>query len=231
MPGGKAISEILKFWIIQRDSGVCVFEQSFSESAMNLDSDLIGGFISAIMNFSDEVVHSKIEFVKLKDYLLFYDFSKEFIFVYLCSEDAQVRNIKKISDRVVATFAERFELNSEQGFTGDVTKYGDFAGEIETLLDTKSFYHKFLKEFNQQIKESYQSKYFELQKLLTSPISLGKEFKQNYQVISSKFYEKISETVNKFEDKLIDVGEKLLNVKKKIFKEESDKKAIEDKKE
>ncbi len=198
---------------------------------MNLDSDLIGGFISAIMNFSEEVVHSNIEFVKLRDCLLFYDFSKEFIFVYLCSQDAQVKNIKKISERVVSAFADRFELNSEHGFTGDVTKYGAFAGEVETLLDTKSYYHKFLKEFNQQIKESYQAKFFEIQKLLTTPILGGKDIKKNYQEISNKFYEKISETVTKFEDKLLDVGEKLINVKKKIFKEDIEKQAIEDKKE
>jgi propanediol dehydratase large subunit len=218
------MSEILKIWIIQKDSGICVFEQSFSESAVTIDSDLIGGFLSAILNFSDEVIKSSIQYIQLNDYLLYYDFSRDFVFVYLCEPDVSVKNIGKISEKTVKSFGTHFEQPGQLSFTGDVSKFNTFASETEQILESKSYYHKFLKGMNEQIQERYGKQLSIFKKYLVNPFTEDSALQKDYQMINSKIYEKISSTVEKFEGLRDSMFEKIISVKKKITKEEDDEK-------
>lgn len=196
------MEKILKIWIMQKDSGLCIFEQSFSEDAMNIDSDLIGGFLSALQGFSYEVVNSSIEYVKLRDYLLYYDFSKEYTFVYLADPDTSTKEMKRTSESIVEAFEKRFGTGPDSVFTGDVSKYAEFGSDMETLLDSKSYYLKYMKEINDQIKQLYTDKVSTFKKYLQYPFSENSPINKEYQEISKKVYAKITNTTSKIGDKI-----------------------------
>ncbi|MEJ2252216.1 MAG: hypothetical protein P8Y97_21455 [Candidatus Lokiarchaeota archaeon] len=78
----KSIYLIEAIWIIERKSGICIFDKSYKEQEKSgITGDLICGFFSAFVDISEEFFNQQVEFIKLHDSRLYFTFLKNVIFV------------------------------------------------------------------------------------------------------------------------------------------------------
>ena len=56
---------IYSLFVLHKESGIAVFIQNFTPFPTNMDMDIIGGFLIAILNFAQEVAQQSIELIQL----------------------------------------------------------------------------------------------------------------------------------------------------------------------
>jgi len=144
-------------WIIHKENGVCIFEQNFKNIETN--SDLITGFIVAILNFGKEIADKNLQsivFAGLKIMISIYD---RFIIALAIDEDAPELDVKMFLEIVYDEFEKRYG-NFLLNFNGDVSIFSDFESFIETLINKKAIAIEFLKnKIVKTIKTSDETKF------------------------------------------------------------------------
>ena len=59
--------DILKFYIIHIPSGLCIFQQTFKEFPVQVEPEIIAGYLFAITTLSMEIAKEPIHFMQLKN--------------------------------------------------------------------------------------------------------------------------------------------------------------------
>lgn len=103
-------------WIINKTTGVLLFQKTYSKQKRKLDHDLFSGFITAILNFSEEItdVDESIRSISMGSIKFFHLSTETVIFV--------VSTDKRVNEIIIEPFMERiigeFRI---QGFDANVT--------------------------------------------------------------------------------------------------------------
>lgn len=147
-----------KLWIIHREAGVCVFEQSFEELPKNINSDMIGGFLIAILSFSQEMADQEIEFLQLKNLRIIYHITPQYIIAVGCNQNANYKELEKLLAQVETRFELKYHNVIGKGYSGNTTVFNDFATEVEKIFDSKSTALKYFEERLDDIKGYYEDK-------------------------------------------------------------------------
>ena len=157
-------SDIRAFWIIHRQSGVGIFEQSFKgdvgdseDLSCKVDPFVIQGYLYAVAHLSTEITNQNIEFIQLERLRIYYNLSKSFIFIVIAKKQVSSTRINVILEKLQNRFEAKYYPNVEHGFSGDITAYRTFAKEIEEELQAETQYFQFLQKRSDQLQDLFQS--------------------------------------------------------------------------
>jgi Na+/phosphate symporter len=205
---------ILKFWIFDRKSGFCLFEQTFEELPGNLQSDLIGGFMIAILSFAQEIAQQEIEYLQLKKLRISYHLSENCIICIATENETDMQETTLALDAVQKKFDEQYHQIFEEGHQHIVSNFNNFASDLEHIFDAETKHLVYIKKRSDRVNQFLQNgkqEMDDLQKMIYDRIKLYGEWK----------------AVN-LEEKEINVKNKVIeerNRAKNVMKEESKKKS------
>ena len=115
------MSKIFKLWLIHREIGCTILEQTFKPLQKELDSDLIGGFITAILSFSHEIADESIERMELQSFSIQYFISDHYIIAVACPKNYNENTLlsrlsilsKKFNETIVLNLADQFQKKTD----------------------------------------------------------------------------------------------------------------------
>lgn len=126
------MSNVKEFWIIKKE-GIPIFSYSPKD---NLQSNLIGGFFSAIQTFAKNISTSSennyVSAISLGDSVFNFLINNRFdIFLILKSKEKLSEKVaKKHLKKIESLFLEDFE-NELESFDGDITVFQSFKDDFE----------------------------------------------------------------------------------------------------
>ncbi|HMF31409.1 MAG TPA: hypothetical protein VKK79_08350 [Candidatus Lokiarchaeia archaeon] len=131
---------IMKLWILDREAGICLFEQAFAEFSSELDSDLLGGFLTAISKFYKEFVGEGVHAIDTPSMrMLFKESETEKFTVVILFQNWVNKTIAEAAiEEVSRLFQEKYAQYINEGKLANVSVFQDFAAEIETRFNHKS---------------------------------------------------------------------------------------------
>ncbi len=128
----------ISLWITDRLSGICIVEAHFREGVLDpKQTDLLSGFIVALLELSNEIKADGIEHVQLGNARLVYDINPRYIIVSWVVPDAKpkvvARVIEKVRERFDANYAQKLEkwggkIDDFDGFHADIDQLWEGAG-------------------------------------------------------------------------------------------------------
>jgi hypothetical protein len=129
---------VYKLWILDRDAGICLFEQAFADFPSELDSDLIGGFLTAISKFCVEFVGEGVHAIETPSMRILYQESERFTVVMLFENWVNKAMAEVAIGEVTRRFQEKYAQYISEGKLSNVAVFQDFAAEMETQFHHKS---------------------------------------------------------------------------------------------
>jgi hypothetical protein len=99
--------------VVMKRSGVPIYHRNFSEAFVNKDFTMISSFLSAILDFSSQVVSQKLSVLEMGDLRFFIRNSQdsEIIFLLLTDSTVSVLLIHERIDRIKKAFFNRISVN------------------------------------------------------------------------------------------------------------------------
>ena len=152
------MAKILKFWIIHRGSGLTLFTQTFEELPGKCDPYVIAGFLFAIANLSTDIAKQNIEFLQMNRLRFTYLLQDKYIMIVVSSKESKQSKIFQLLEQIQIQFEKRYLKDLESEFSGEITDFKFFAGEIELILKTETKYIQYIDRRNKQLKTHFQSK-------------------------------------------------------------------------
>jgi hypothetical protein len=125
-------------WILERQTGICLFEQTFEGSSGKVDADLIGGFLSAISKFCEELVGEEIRLIETPSMRILYHGAEKFIVVLLLENTVIVPVAETMLKEISLLFTQKYATYLETGQLANVAVFNDFAAEIEHRFERKA---------------------------------------------------------------------------------------------
>ncbi len=134
-------------WILKNKSGICLFEEIYTDfKKEGISKDLISGFLSAIVSFTDECFKDELKYIKFKNHKILLDFTEELIVVVAVSikridQDNIVKkttksHIKEIVKNISQIFNERFHFEiKNEVWEGDLQKFGSFSQDLQNIVN------------------------------------------------------------------------------------------------
>ena len=150
------MKNIYNLWLLDRNSGICLFEQNFHEWPGKDKSDLVAGFLYAILNISKELAEDIVSYIQLKDkYRISYRLSESLIFVVISLKVDQGW-ISAVLERIEHKFEEIFPDFCKKRFLGDINIFKSFAKETEKILEIETNYYSYFKARSEHLDEYLQ---------------------------------------------------------------------------
>ncbi len=150
------MTNIFNFWILDRSSGICIFEQNFEEWPGKDKSEIVAGFLYAILSISKEFADDFISYIELKDkFRISYRLSKNLVFVVLSSRIEQSW-IASILERLELRFEEKFPDFFNCSFYGETSQFQCFAKETEKIFQLETNYYSYIKTRKEHLGEYLQ---------------------------------------------------------------------------
>lgn len=125
----------ISLWITERLSGICIVEAHFRESAIDpKQTDLLSGFIVALLEIANEINADGIEHIQLGNARIVYDINPRYIIVSWVDPDAKpkvvARHIEKVRDSFNANYASKLET-----WSGKIDDFDGFHADIDHLWE------------------------------------------------------------------------------------------------
>ncbi len=126
-------------WILNRESGVCLFEQYFggddSKPAVSqLDSDLFTGFVAAIFSFSQVISGSAIDMMMMTDGTLYYRMSDYVVIVILAEKTEVPAKVKQILSEIEHEFLQDYRSALETNLGDDTAIFEPFGNKVLQIV-------------------------------------------------------------------------------------------------
>ncbi len=123
-------------WILNRDSGICLFEQNFGDKSTvsQLDSDLFTGFVSAIFSFFQAIKESSIDMMVLQDGVLNYRVSDLIVIVILSEKTELAATTKQFLSEIEHKFLSDYKSALETNLGDDVAIFQPFSQKLEQIV-------------------------------------------------------------------------------------------------
>ena len=135
-------------WILERSSGLCIFEENYVDFTKNgITSDLIASFLSALLSFAGETFTDEIQYIKFSNRKIFFHFSDYVLFVIAINN--------KNTDNIIQTewikkeIAERFKNKYQSVFKHDnwsnnISMFNGFSTILKNLVKKEPIKEKFV---------------------------------------------------------------------------------------
>lgn len=126
-------SIIKQFWLFSKD-GLPIAE--FSGDEQSLDKTLMGGIVSAIKTFSQQLTSKGLQSLMLENDKLSFGKSHDgnAILVFRTGSKIKDKKIQKVSNKIVEIFEELYDVNEIISWDGDVTYFNGFKEKLDKFL-------------------------------------------------------------------------------------------------
>lgn len=137
---------IFQFWIFEKDTSLCVFEQVFEGLPKSVDSNLIGAYLVTLSSFCEDLLGEFIDCLDSETLRIIYFSRPDFIFALLVDKNLNRYTAKDMLERMYYIFTEKYKDFIGTNFDGNTTHFEDFADEIETIFNMKTVrFNQFLR--------------------------------------------------------------------------------------
>jgi len=127
---GPSRNQISHIWIIDRESGICVYEVSWNED--NIDSDLVSGFLLATYTFGQEIAGKDIRTIDFGDLQILFTVRRHFL-VALTVPGKRTISARKLLQRVAKQFETDYGGTIES-WTGRCAEFQGFDDVLARIL-------------------------------------------------------------------------------------------------
>ncbi len=127
--------------LILETSGILIFEQEFAPLPKPINKDMIGGFLTAIDAFSDEMTGQKIQVIQLETMSVHYTTAGKLYFVVVVANDVGRDRVQSFLSHIQQRFAATYGESVEKGNFSNVSKFESFAAELEKEVGKTSEHH------------------------------------------------------------------------------------------
>nr|MDO8083970.1 hypothetical protein [Candidatus Sigynarchaeum springense] len=130
--------DYLKLWLMDRNAGICIFEQSFEDMPNTMASDLVTGFFYAILTFSHEIASQDIELIQMKDIRIVFHGEGRLLFAMATTNDADHAFTERLLRDLGHRFQDKYKDLLEKGCINNTAVFKDFAQDVEAEIGRKS---------------------------------------------------------------------------------------------
>jgi hypothetical protein len=130
---------IESLWVLDKDSGVCLFEENYIDF-MNegMSIDLIGSFLSALLTFAGETFADEIQHVQFSNRKIIFEFSKHLLFIVAINAKSSLSDvqIKNKVDQIAMAFNRKYLhiFAQDQGWGGNITQFEPFTEDLKKIV-------------------------------------------------------------------------------------------------
>ncbi len=126
-------SIIKQFWLFSKD-GLPIAE--FSGDEQTLDKTLMGGIVSAIKTFSQQLTSKGLQSLMLENDKLSFGKSHDGNAILVFRTDSKIKDkkIQKLSKNIVEIFEGLYDINAIISWDGDVTFFNEFKEKLQKFL-------------------------------------------------------------------------------------------------
>jgi hypothetical protein len=137
---------IFQFWIFEKDTSLCVFEQTFEGLPKSVDSNLIGAYLVTLSSFCEDLLGEFIDCLDSETLRIIYFSRPDYILALLVDKQLNRYNVKDMLERLYYLFINKYQDLIGPNFDGDITHFEDFSEEIETIFNMKTLrFQQFLR--------------------------------------------------------------------------------------
>ena len=147
---------LFALWIIDEGSGICLFQQEFKELPQKINEDLIGGFFSAMRQFSREVTGQSIQSIQLDEIRLFFQEMDKIFLVLATTHHVERIGVQKFLVNIEDRFDFQYGETIDEGMINKVDEFDDFAEEVEIIIGKKSKHSNIFDDGGEIIAQRYQ---------------------------------------------------------------------------
>jgi hypothetical protein len=183
-------------WIIDQEAGISVFDQTFANIPEKIDSDLIGGFFTALLGFSQEIANSQIQYLQLIPFRFYFHMMDRFVIVLACANHIDPESATLLANRIQHRFEIKYKNILSKNFNGNVSLFNSFATELEDEFQLSCLCHSEFLNKEDVVKKYYKKSKLTWQKMKDQILQHTQNMKcidhQGLccQVISNKFTNK-----------------------------------------
>lgn len=142
------MKDILNLMIIDRESGICIFEQDFEDLPSDADPELVGGFFTALMCFSNRIADQQIKFIQLEKIRFYFHTGDKLVLISATRNSVSLDYIKQFLEDIHEKFVDQFQDVISKGKINESRLFRSFAVDIETEVGRKT---RFISIFNESI--------------------------------------------------------------------------------
>jgi hypothetical protein len=139
---------IESLWILERRSGICIFEENYIDfTKEGISSDMVGAFLAALLSFARETFTDEIQNIQFSNRKVFFKFSKHWLFVTVSGNNKNnYHKIKGINNEIEEKFKLKFEniFEKDDGWNGNTSLFQDFSIDLKKIVKIKPLKIKFL---------------------------------------------------------------------------------------
>jgi len=137
----KSFYLIEAIWIIDRGSGVCLFDKYYKDQGdSGISSDLICGFFSAFVDISEEFFAEQVDYIKFRDSRLYFTYVENIIFILKFEEDLLLEEeMEEILFEIAVEFMKEFQENLAE-WNGNLCTFEDFNRILDQIVAIHPIY-------------------------------------------------------------------------------------------
>ena len=135
-------------WILEYESGLCLFEEIYKDfTKEGMSTDLITGFLSALLNFANETFSDAILHIQLSNRKILFELTKYILFVIAVNAKSSVTDgeIKFTIRKIAKIFNKKFQSVFKKGkWSGNVSIFNSFSDDLKQIVKKEPLALKFL---------------------------------------------------------------------------------------
>ena len=137
----KSFYLIEAIWVIDRGSGVCLFDKYYKDQGdSGISSDLICGFFSAFVDISEEFFAEQVDYIKFRTSRLYFSFIHNVIFILKFEDDLLLEEeIEDILFEIAVEFIKEFH-DKLANWNGNLRVFEDFNGILDQIVAIHPIY-------------------------------------------------------------------------------------------
>ncbi|TFF90764.1 MAG: hypothetical protein EU548_01365 [Promethearchaeota archaeon] len=141
-PTVPSCSLLENLWVLEKQSGICLFEKSFVENqSEKISVDLASAFLTAISSFVDETFSDGIQSIDFQKRKIHFRFRGRLLFIFIFSKSVKSahRAKEKLMNRIIDEFYEQYQhILDEQEVLSNISQFSSFSDKLEEILESKS---------------------------------------------------------------------------------------------
>ncbi|TFG24424.1 MAG: hypothetical protein EU529_04455 [Promethearchaeota archaeon] len=199
MPKKQRIEDFIDaVWISETESGIVIFEEIYKDiTKYGISTDMILSFLSALVNFADEVFVGEIKHIKLSNHKIFFYFLKQIMLVISISDkiDMDETKVNVLIERIGKKFNLKFEnLYNQELWYVNIDLFNSFSKDLRGIINKEPKSIKIVHSisFSEKIKKLNKAIDDETNKYLNRKQKLEKVYEQSIKRLESKKKKSIS---------------------------------------
>lgn len=143
-------------WIIEKESGVCIFEQGFME--ITTDPDLISGFLIAMLNFGKELNDNEIQAIQFDNLKIHFKSGDKYIMAIAVTGTASIIDVDNFLDLMTKEFEDKYS-NKLIEWDNNISDFTEFGTYIEQIVNKKALSIELLKSAVLKVRDDKEEQY------------------------------------------------------------------------